>query len=142
MEQGVIAQSSTELCNKGQQNLDVSNVDKYNEAGECSQTNTELDNKEEQNLDISEVDNNDEYKEELNSRGSTELYNKVDDDDVKYKISLKDVLIVVLTGLCLPTWDVASDYILAGTLIYPQYCFEYSWPEYANKFGYDQNKCK
>ena len=70
------------------------------------------------------------------------LYNMVDNDDFEYKISLKDVLIIVLTGLCIPTSDVATDYILAGTLIYPQYCFEYSWPEYANKFGYDPNKCK
>ena len=141
MEQGVNSQSITELYNKGQEHLDVSKVDEYIEAGECSQTNTELNNKEVQNLGISEVDNNAEYKEGLSSRGSTELYNKVD-DDVEYEISLKDVLILVLTGLFLPTWDVASDYILAGTLIYPQYCLEYSWPEYANKFGYDPNKCK
>ena len=129
MEQGVTAQSSTELYNKGQQNLDD------NEAGECSRTNTEPNNKE----GITEVDNNEEV---LSSPGSTELYNNVENDDFEYKISLKDVLIVVLTGLCLPTWDVASDYILAGTLIYPQYCFDYSWPEYANKIGSDQNKCK
>ena len=63
------------------------------------------------------------------------------DDDYEYKISLKDVLILILTGLCLPTWDAVSDNILAGTLIYPQYCFDYSWQEYANKFGYNHS-CK
>ena len=52
------------------------------------------------------------------------------------------MLIILLTGLCLPTWDAISDNVLAGSLIYPQYCFEYSWPEYANKFGYNPNKCK
>ena len=91
-----------------------------------AESSTEIANKEEEeeeeNVDISEVDN--------------------DDDDYEYKISLKDVLIIVLTGLSLPTWDAASDNILAGTLIYPQYCFEYSWQEYANKFGYNQNECK
>ena len=85
---------------------------------ECvsAHSSTEIVNKEEQNVDVTEVDD-------------------------EYKISLKDVLIIVLTGLCLPTWDVASDVILASTLIYPQYCFEYSWQEYANKFGYDQIEC-
>ena len=83
---------------------------------------------------------NAEVVEDENPKLSMEV-SEVDDDD-EYKISLKDVLIVVLTGLCLPTWDAASDNILAGTLIYPQYCFEYSWQEYANKYGYNQNECK
>ena len=103
-----------------------------------------------QNEGVSEVDDGKEYIEEVSSQKCTLHVNKeepnkdiseVDDDD-KYRITIKDVLIILLTGLCLPTWDAISDNVLAGTLIYPQYCFEYSWPEYANKFGYDPNKCK
>ena len=121
MEEGVSTQSST--LNKEEHNLDISEVGDDNEhkEGVSSQsTSTELNNKEEQNVEVSEVDEDDEY---------------------EYKISLKDVLILILTGLCLPTWDAVSDNILAGTLIYPQYCFDYSWQEYANKFGYNHS-CK
>ena len=118
MEEGVT--SNAKLIKNDKQNEGFSEVDDGKEYIEVSSQKCTLHvNKEEPNKDISEVD-----------------------DDDKYRITIKDVLIILLTGLCLPTWDAISDNVLAGTLIYPQYCFEYSWPEYANKFGYDQNKCK